>query len=317
MTCLFLPFAYSISYKTFLCIPLSLEYESTSFILTTFPFSLISAFNEDPRVEYLSPFMPLILEKAPSTALEPFLRGDKILEAASSELSYPCKDEAKTSVLDIRTMNKNIKNFIVKLLLFKWILLIYIPESLAQLKINQINTLYKQEAIERLNSTVLKIDEMIFNIIKLPDRERKRFATLITLSCKKYNLNPKIMISIIKVESDFKQKAVSNTGDFSIAQINYKIWVKRFRQLDRSPLDFERLKEDDAYAIFRMGEILAELKKHHEKTDQHWFARYHSNTPVFKNRYIKNLEKNLKKIEHYKDDMLAQLPDYEIIASLK
>jgi len=177
--------------------------------------------------------------------------------------------------------------------------------------------MYKKEAIEKLNITVDKIDEMIFNIIKLPDRERKRFATLITLSCKKYNINPKIMVSIIKVESDFKQKAVSHTGDFSVAQINYKVWVKRFKQLDRKPLDFERLKEDDAYAIFRMGEILAELKKYHEKGDPYWFARYHSNTPVFKKKYIVNLERNLKKIEHYKDDYIAFLPDYETIASLR
>ena len=41
------------------------------------------------------------------------------------------------------------------------------------------------------------------------------------------------MISILKVESDFKQTAVSHTGDYSVAQINFKIWAKKFRGLAR------------------------------------------------------------------------------------
>lgn len=123
------------------------------------------------------------------------------------------------------------------------------------------------------------------------------------------------MISILKVESDFKQRAVSNTGDYSVAQINFNIWAKNFRKLDRAPLHFERLKEDDAYAIFRMGEILSELQKDFSKSDKFWFARYHSNTPKFKNLYISKLQVHLKKLLPFGPNMLDSLPKYETITA--
>lgn len=157
------------------------------------------------------------------------------------------------------------------------------------------------------------MDEAIYTVIKLPDRERLRFATLITLSCKKYEIDPRIMVSILKVESDFRQKAVSNTGDYSVAQINFKIWAKNFRKMDKDPLHFQRLKDDDAYAIFRMGEILHDLQTNFSKKDEFWFARYHSNTPKFKNLYIKKLQSNLKKLLPYGSSLLEDLPSYEKI----
>lgn len=180
-------------------------------------------------------------------------------------------------------------------------------------EINKINMLHAQHVQEQFQNTVQKVDEAIYSVIKLPDRERVRFATLITLSCKKYKIDPRIMVSILKVESDFKQKAVSNTGDYSVAQINFKVWAKNFRKLDKDPLHFQRLKEDDAYAIFRMGEILNDLQSNFSKKDKFWFARYHSNTPKYKNVYIKKLQVNLKKLLPYGPDLLSELPSYEKI----
>lgn len=211
---------------------------------------------------------------------------------------------------------------IKQLLVSKWIfsILLIIPIfSYGQLKkidLDKINKIHAEEVKEQLEETISKVDEAIYAVIKLPDRERKRFATLITLSCKKYDLDPRIMISILKVESDFNQKAISSTGDYSVAQINFKIWAKNFRKMDRAPLHFERLKQDDAYAIFRMGEILAELQKNHSKHDKMWFARYHSNTPVFKNKYISRLKIHFKKLLPFGPNLIKKLPDYSTLTAL-
>lgn len=198
--------------------------------------------------------------------------------------------------------------------------MVLIPHlAIAQTKkvdLSKINELHAKQVQYQLAETIAQVDKAIYEIIKLPDRERKRFATLITLSCKKYNLDPRIMISILKVESDFNQKAISSTGDYSVAQINFKIWAKNFRKLDRAPLHFERLKEDDAYSIFRMGEILAELQKNHSKHDKMWFARYHSNTPFFKNKYISRLKTHFKKLLPYGPNLLKKLPDYDTLTAL-
>lgn len=185
------------------------------------------------------------------------------------------------------------------------------------LDLTEIDRLHKEEMKTKLDVIVDKVDKAIYEIIKLPDLERKRFATIITLSCKKYDIDPRIMISLIKVESDFKQKAISHTGDYSVAQINYKVWVKRFKQLDRTPLHYEKLKEDDVYAIFRMGEILAELKKDFSKKDKMWFARYHSSTPYFKEKYISRLKPLFKKLIPFGPNLLKDLPEYQKIAFME
>lgn len=171
--------------------------------------------------------------------------------------------------------------------------------------------MHKKQTLEKFQEVVKKVDKAIYEVIKLPDRERLRFATLISLSAQKHKIDPKIMIAILKVESDFKQRAVSNTGDFGVSQINYNVWVKEFVKINKRPLHLEQLKEDDAYAIMRMGEILEELKRRHEAEDKYWFARYHSNTKHFKDIYIEKLEKNLKKLEKHGDNLLKDLPDIQ------
>lgn len=167
----------------------------------------------------------------------------------------------------------------------------------------------KAQQKEKILEVINKVDEAIDKIIKIPDNERKRYAVLISLAAKKYDIDPRIMISILKVESDFRQHAVSHTGDYSVAQINFNIWSKNFNKMDRAPLKYEKLLEDEAYAIFRMAEILNILKKEHSKKDVHWFARYHSSTPKFKNLYISRLQKPLKILLVYGPDMLDGLPD--------
>jgi soluble lytic murein transglycosylase-like protein len=113
---------------------------------------------------------------------------------------------------------------------------------------------------------------------------------------KKYNLDPFLLLAIIKVESDFNQKAISNTGDYSLAQINYKVWKK---ELERQgiKLNYYKLKTNYAYALQTMGYILKTLKEKHAKKDPKWFARYHSNTNKYKLAYYQRVNKQMAKIK--------------------
>ena len=169
--------------------------------------------------------------------------------------------------------------------------------------------LIKQQQKEKILEVIDRVDGAIDKVINLPDNERKRFAVLISLACKKYDLDPRIVIAILKTESDFRQNAISHTGDYSVAQINFKVWSKNFNKMDRAPLKYEKLREDEAYALFRMAEILSILQKQHSKTDKQWFARYHSATPHFKSIYMTKLEKVLKKLVNLGPNLLEGLPD--------
>lgn len=110
-----------------------------------------------------------------------------------------------------------------------------------------------------------------------------------------HHIDPKIIVSILQVESTFKQNVVSPTGDFSIAQINLKIWTKELSRLNKEPLDFERVKNDRDYAIYRMAEILSVLQRRH-RTDKDWYASYHSINPLNKEVYKTKVIAELNKI---------------------
>lgn len=208
--------------------------------------------------------------------------------------------------------------FIKTSLPFKWIIISLLISlsfnSFAEVTskdLEVIHKMFQEQQKEKIKEAIGNVDKAIDTVIKLPDNERKKFAVYIALACKKHNLDPRIMISILKVESDFRQKAVSHTGDYSVAQINYNIWKNLFLKLDKAPLKFDRLKQDEAYAIYRMAEILAYYKELHEKKDKFWFARYHSSTPKFKNLYITKLKKELKKLIKFGPSMIKDLPDNE------
>lgn len=113
----------------------------------------------------------------------------------------------------------------------------------------------------------------------------------------------KIFISIIKTESSFKQDSVSSTGDFSLAQINFKTWEQEFNLLGLNPIDFNKLKSDHGYSIELMGQILKILKGRH-RSDDYWYARYHSSTPRLKMNYYKKLNKVISKLENEESEKL-------------
>lgn len=166
--------------------------------------------------------------------------------------------------------------------------------------------------------TIKRISAILTGEMKLSQEKGERLATIIAFSAKKYDIDPRIMIAIMKIESNFKQDAYNLTscefskqekcGDYSIAQINYETWSKTFPKMGRKPLDLKRLKTDETYSIFRMGEILSIIKKQYAAQDPTWFARYHSSTPIHKNRYTQALKAEIKKVIALGPNLLKTFP---------
>lgn len=128
------------------------------------------------------------------------------------------------------------------------------------------------------------------------DNRTKMIASNILDAAQKYQVDPKIVLSIIDTESDFRQGMISHTGDVSLVQINPKIWNREFARMGMPLLSSQKLKKDEAYAIEKMCEILSILKTRYSEADAKWFARYHSRTKKFKNIYSAKVESRLSLI---------------------
>ena len=125
---------------------------------------------------------------------------------------------------------------------------------------------------------------------------RDTFATYISKAMATYKIEPQIIVAIIDTESNFKAETVSSTGDLSLAQINVEIWNKEFSRMKIKPMIKEKVKNDQQYALMRMGKILSIIRSRYGKHDRHWYARYHSNTLKYKKEYLYKLEIRLKQI---------------------
>lgn len=144
---------------------------------------------------------------------------------------------------------------------------------------------------------------------ELRSKERDTIAEYISIASKKFNIEPQIIVSIIDTESNFKADVVSNTGDYSLAQINVNMWNREFTRMKMPLMSQEHIESDTRYAITKMAEILSIIKKRHEKRDPKWYARYHSNTGKYKNDYISKLQMRMKMLATSKNlnNQIAQL----------
>ena len=135
------------------------------------------------------------------------------------------------------------------------------------------------------NERVIEVSKKVFKLAPhlSHDRQMKVASAIDTLSIK-YSIQKKVLLSIIKIESNFKSEAISKTGDYSIVQINLNIWNKEFKRLGMSKIDKVKLIESDYYAIEKMCKILTIIKNRSPR-DPQWYARYHSNTPEFNQIY--------------------------------
>jgi hypothetical protein len=123
---------------------------------------------------------------------------------------------------------------------------------------------------------------------------RDTYATYISRAMSTYKIEPQIIVAIIDTESDFNPDKVSTTGDLSLAQINVNMWNKEFIRMKMKPMDKKKLRENQQYALMKMGEILSIIKKRYGKQDRRWYARYHSNTHKYKKNYLYKLEVRMR-----------------------
>ncbi len=142
-----------------------------------------------------------------------------------------------------------------------------------------------------------RIQKMILAVQpEIDKKELIKISAMINRTAKKNKIDPKIMISIIDTESDFKHYKISTTGDISIAQINPKVWEGEFERLKLGKLDVKKLQNSKGYAIVKMGQILQVLQKNYAKRDKNWYARYHSKTEKYKTNYAGKVDMRLRKI---------------------
>lgn len=109
-----------------------------------------------------------------------------------------------------------------------------------------------------------------------------------------YDVDPKLLVAILKQESDFRPgllscyvvhryKACFVSCDYGVAQIN-ALWIKKWR------LDAQRLRYDDGYNIGVAARILAMLQREYAADEPDWYGRYHSGTPSKKALYLSRLD---------------------------
>ena len=124
--------------------------------------------------------------------------------------------------------------------------------------------------------------------------DRDDIASQMSKALQKHKVEPQIMVAIIDTESNFQPDKISRTGDVSVAQINVEMWNREFTRMKHEMIDKEKVKIDQEYALTKMAEILAIIKKRYSKKDHKWYARYHSNTKNHKKDYLNKLEIRLK-----------------------
>lgn len=148
-----------------------------------------------------------------------------------------------------------------------------------------------------LSFTQKDVRSDIHKLKRMKNKHRIIISKIIYKTAKKYNIDYKIILAILKIESNFEQSAINkykckkdnSCGDYSIAQINYKTWK------DILQLDIQKLKSSNAYAIDKMGKILSIIKKR-RKSKSLWFLDYHSRNVLFQIRYLRMIERNLNRL---------------------
>jgi hypothetical protein len=119
-----------------------------------------------------------------------------------------------------------------------------------------------------------------------------RVARHIDEASSRYNIDSRILVAIIRAESNFeagikscwivlRHRRCEVTCDYGIAQVN-ELWIKKWK------LDAKRLQFDDRYNIMIAARILSTIQKEFGDQEGNWYGRYHSGTPskraVYENR---------------------------------
>lgn len=108
------------------------------------------------------------------------------------------------------------------------------------------------------------------------------YAIIIDKYSTEYDLNWKIVVAILKQESDFVHGEIDERyRDFGIGQINWQ-------NVKAMEIDLGLLLTDVDYALRQTFMILANLKKKYDTGSTGywaWYTRYHSFTPKMRRKY--------------------------------
>jgi soluble lytic murein transglycosylase-like protein len=141
-------------------------------------------------------------------------------------------------------------------------------------------------------SPLIKKNSIRNKILKLSDEKTaQRLAPIFSQVILKYKISEDLLIGLVHAESSFKERSVSSTGDIGLGQINPKVWALEFKRL-KIEFNPKRLKEPK-YNLEKTALILTIMKNRYPK-DPLWYARYHSSTTEFKNKYARNIYSRYK-----------------------
>lgn len=96
----------------------------------------------------------------------------------------------------------------------------------------------------------------------------KRIASEITSAARKYNIERSLLSCILKKESEYRNRIISKTSDYGIAQINIKT-ARKYK------FDVYHLTTDTAYSIDKAALILSDYERlNRDDEARTWFCRY-------------------------------------------
>jgi membrane-bound lytic murein transglycosylase MltF len=121
----------------------------------------------------------------------------------------------------------------------------------------------------------------------IPSYQVEQISHSVDKYSKEFSIKKELIMAIIEKESTFDITRVSKTKDYGLMQINIRT-IKSFN------FNFYRLQYDIDYSIF-CGIVYLILIKRNYTTDNYWWARYHSSTPIYKNIYIKEVERIMRR----------------------
>lgn len=142
--------------------------------------------------------------------------------------------------------------------------------------------------IER-NATIDKIKRLINSYYHREVPNAYTLAEKIYDASKEKTLDYHILLGIIKTESDFRQDAISSTGDVSLVQINYRIWSREFIRIKT-----HKLSQEDAIKFINVRADIAKGKEVSEE-DRGFF------------NYISKIKKDEASFEKINEKIIAQL----------
>jgi hypothetical protein len=204
----------------------------------------------------------------------------------------------------------------------------FIPLLKTMYKLNELSSkkhysqdekIEKYEQLEMIDHVAEMINSFYVNSKPIKKNAVKKIAKKIAKKVlevsRDTDVDYRILLSIIKEESNFDQSATNDSGDYSLAQINYGIWNAELKRLKEKPINFKKLNTDIDYSLDIMGKILVYLKENSGR-DPLWFAKYHSKTPSKKLGYAQKLNKHFKHFNKLEsEEMQNTIMEYNFLVS--